>query len=194
MMFFLMAILPRLNRNEMDKTALQTSKTDSSKQWPYEVLKQFRLIFKAVQQHSQWVETHCGVTSAQLWALWELSKTPGLKVTELAKAMSIHHSTASNMLDKLAKKGLIMRERVSEDQRVVTVTLTQDGIELLNQVPTPPQGILQHALFDLPENVLKSLAKNLDVLVKEMKIKDDEAAMLPINPLPKKSPSHKRKV
>ncbi|PKD40992.1 MarR family transcriptional regulator [Methylomonas sp. Kb3] len=177
----------------MDKTALQTRKTDDSKQWPYEVLKQFRLIFKAVQQHSQWVETHCGVTSAQLWALWELSKTPGLKVTELAKAMSIHHSTASNMLDKLAKKGLILRERVSEDQRVVTVTLTQEGIDLLNQVPTPPQGILQHALFDLPENVLKSLAKNLDVLVQEMKIKDDEAAMLPINALPKKPLSPRKK-
>ncbi|MBD9360570.1 MarR family winged helix-turn-helix transcriptional regulator [Methylomonas fluvii] len=177
----------------MDKTALQTRKTDGSKQWPYEVLKQFRLIFKAVQQHSQWVETHCGVTSAQLWALWELSKTPGLKVTELAKAMSIHHSTASNMLDKLAKKGLILRERVSEDQRVVTVTLTQNGIELLNQVPSPPQGILQHALFDLPENVLKSLAKNLDVLVQEMKIKDDEAAMLPINALPKKPLSPRKK-
>ncbi|QBC26417.1 MarR family transcriptional regulator [Methylomonas sp. LW13] len=177
----------------MDKTALQTRKTDDSKQWPYEVLKQFRLIFKAVQQHSQWVETHCGVTSAQLWALWELSKTPGLKVTELAKTMSIHHSTASNMLDKLAKKGLILRERVSEDQRVVTVTLTQEGIELLNQVPTPPQGILQHALFDLPENVLKSLAKNLDVLVQEMKIKDDEAAMLPINALPKKPLSPRKK-
>jgi len=188
-----MAILPKINRNAMDKTALQTRKTDDSKQWPYEVLKQFRLIFKAVQQHSQWVETHCGVTSAQLWALWELSKTPGLKVTELAKAMSIHHSTASNMLDKLAKKGLILRERVSEDQRVVTVTLTQEGIELLNQVPTPPQGILQHALFDLPENVLKSLAKNLDVLVQEMKIKDDEAAMLPINALPKKPLSPRKK-
>lgn len=175
----------------MNKSALPTSNTDGSKQWPHEVLKQFRMIFKAVQQHSQWVETHCGVTSAQLWALWELSKNPGLKVTELAKAMSIHHSTASNMLDKLAKKGLIMRERVSQDQRVVTVMLTQDGIELLNQVSSPPQGILQHALFALPENVLKSLAKNLDVLVKEMQIKDDEAAMQPINPLPKKSPSAK---
>lgn len=183
-----------MNRNPTDKTALKTTDAEDSKQWPYEVLKQFRLIFKAVQQHSQWVETHCGVTSAQLWALWELSKSPGLKVTELAKAMSIHHSTASNMLDKLAKKGLIMRERVSQDQRVVTVTLTQDGIELLNQVPSPPQGILQHALFDMPVNVLESLAKNLEVLVKEMKIKDDEAAMQPINPLPKKSPSAKRKV
>jgi len=73
------------------------------------------------------------------------------------------------------------------------VTLTQEGIELLNQVPTPPQGILQHALFDLPENVLKSLAKNLDVLVQEMKIKDDEAAMLPINALPKKPLSPRKK-
>jgi DNA-binding MarR family transcriptional regulator len=183
-----------MNRSATDKTASKTTNVDDSQQWPYEVLKQFRLIFKAVQQHSQWVETHCGVTSAQLWALWELSKKPGLKVTELAKLMSIHHSTASNMLDKLAKKGLIMRERVSQDQRVVTVMLTLDGIELLNQVPSPPQGILQHTLFDLPENVLKSLAHNLEVLVKEMKIKDDEAAMQPINPIPEKSPSLKKKL
>lgn len=176
-----------MNRNAKDQTASNAATTDYSKQWSYEVLKQFRMIFKAVQQHSQWVETHCGVTSAQLWALWELSKNPGLRVTELAKAMSIHHSTASNMLDKLAKKGLIIRERISQDQRVVTVTLTPDGIELISQVPSPPQGILQHALFDMPETALKSLAKNLDVLIKEMKIKDDKAAMQPLNPLPKKS-------
>lgn len=183
-----------MNDNATDKTASNTTNVDDSQQWPYVVLKQFRLIFKAVQQHSQWVETHCGVTSAQLWALWELSKKPGLMVTELAKLMSIHHSTASNMLDKLAKKGLIMRERVSQDQRVVTVMLTLDGIELLKQVPSPPQGILQHTLFDLPENVLKSLADNLDVLVKQMKIKDDEAAMQPINPIPEKLPSLKKKL
>jgi DNA-binding MarR family transcriptional regulator len=176
--------------NPIDKTAANIADSpppEASKQWPHEVLKQFRLIFKAVQQHSQWVETHCGVTSAQLWALWELSKSPGLKVTELAKAISIHHSTASNMLDKLENKGLIVRERTSQDQRVVTLMLTPSGVELLNQVASPPQGILQHALFDLPENTLKSLAQNLAVLVKQMEIKDDEAAMLPINPLPNKS-------
>ncbi len=72
--------------------------------------------------------------------------------------------------------------------------LTLDGIELLKQVPSPPQGILQHTLFDLPENVLKPLAHNLDVLVKQMKVKDDEAAMQPINPIPEKSPSLKKKL
>lgn len=175
-----------MTRNNMKATASEIDDADDSKQWPYEVLKQFRMIFKATQQHSQWVETHCGVTSAQLWALWELSKNPGLKVTDLAKAMSIHHSTVCSLLDKLARKGLILRERISQDQRVVTVTLTQDGIELIDQAPSSPQGILQHALFDLPENVLKSLAKHLDTLVKAMEIKDEEAAMQPLNPLPRR--------
>ena len=71
----------------------------------HEALKRFRLVFKAIQQHSQWVEIQCGLTSAQLWMMSELSKSPGLKVTELAAAMSIHHSTACSLLDKLAKKG-----------------------------------------------------------------------------------------
>lgn len=166
---------------------------DNLKEWPYEVLKRFRLIFKAVQQHSQWVETRYGVTSAQLWAMWELSRNPELKVTELAKAMSIHHSTVSNLLDKLAKKGLVKRERVSLDQRVVTVSLTQDGIDLIAQAPAAPQGILQHALFNLPENVLESLAKDLDSLIEGMAIMDEEAAMQPLNPLPKGIRTAKKK-
>jgi DNA-binding MarR family transcriptional regulator len=175
-----------MNRNTKKTTSAEIDNSDDLNQWPYEVLKRFRLIFKAVQQHSQWVETNCGVTSAQLWALWELSEKPGLKVTELAKALSIHHSTASNMLDKMAKKGLIVRERISQDQRVVTLTLTEAGTQLINLAPSPPQGILQHSLFHLPENVLKSLAKDLDVLVRGMEIKDEAAAMQPLNPLQKK--------
>jgi len=181
-----------MNRNTK-KTVAETNNADDLKQWPYEVLKRFRLIFKAVQQHSQWVEAHCGVTSAQLWAMWELSEKPGLKVTDLAKSMSIHHSTASSLLNKLAKKDLITRERISQDQRVVTVTLTPAGSELIKRAPPTPQGILQHALFDLPEPVLKSLVKHLEVLVKEMEIKDEEASMQPLNLLPKTSRGIKKK-
>jgi DNA-binding MarR family transcriptional regulator len=153
----------------------------------YEVLKQFRLIFKAVQQHSQSVESECGLSSAQLWALWELLNRPGMKVTELANVMSIHHSTASNLLDKLAKKNLIVRERISEDQRVVTLQLTETGRNLLEKTKQSPQGILQQTLFGLPNDVLIALASNLDALISEMGIKDQDAAMEPINPIPGKS-------
>ena len=174
-----------MSLNTKKTTSVQINNDADLEQWPYAVLKRFRLIFKAVQQHSQWVEAHCGVTSAQLWAMWELSQNSGLKVTELAQAMAIHHSTASNMLDKLAKKGLIIRERVSHDQRVVTVTLTEAGCNLMGLAPSPPKGILQQSLFQLPETVLKSLAKDLDMLVDCMDIKDQSASMQPLDPLPK---------
>ncbi len=179
-----------MKRHSMETQLLETM--DDSKLWSYEALKRFRLIFKAVQQHSQQVETDSGVTSAQLWIMWELSKKPGLKVTEIANALSIHHSTASNLLDKLAKKGLILRERISLDQRVVTVSLTQSGIDLINQAPSPPRGLLQHALFELPASVAKSLVNNLDVLVDQMQIKDIDSAMQPLNPLPKGRKSKKK--
>lgn len=174
-----------MKRDAQKNAPSEACQVDDAEQWPYEALKRFRLIFKAVQQHSQWVETRCGVTSAQLWAMWELSVTPGLRVSDLAKAMSIHHSTTSNLLDKLARKGLIKRERVSDDRRVVTLNLTQEGVELIKQAPQPPKGILQHALFRLPRTATQSLVGDLDALIVEMEITDDDAEMQPINPLPK---------
>jgi DNA-binding MarR family transcriptional regulator len=151
----------------------------------FEALKRFRLILKAIQQHSQWVETKCGLSSAQLWLMSEIAKNPGSKVTELANALSIHHSTACSLLDKLAKKGLILRERISRDQRVVTIRLTEKGELLFDEAPAPAQGILQQALFELPDPILGSLTKNLDALINQMQIKDEDAAMQPINLNPK---------
>ena len=149
------------------------------------VLKRFRLIFKAVQQHAHWVEKNCGLSNAQLWVVWELAQNPGIRLTELAKIMTIHQSTASNLLEKLVKKGLVRREKRSEDQRVVSLFLTEAGLQVLASAPKPARGILQHALFNLPDTTLVSLAKNLDELIEAMGIRDDAAAMQPLAVLAK---------
>lgn len=149
--------------------------------WSYEVLKQFRAIFKAVQQHSQILDAQFGISAPQLWILWELSNNKGMKVTELAQKLSIHNSTTSNLLNKLAKKKLIHRERISEDQRVVTLHLTTDGHELLEKASQlSPRGILQQSLFDLSEDTLISLFGNMDVLITKMEINVSESVLEPI--------------
>lgn len=147
----------------------------------YEVLKRFRVIFKAVQQHAHWVETRCGLSNAQLWALWEISQNPGMRVTGLAEAMSIHQTTTSNLLDKLTKKGLVRRERISDDQRVVSLFLTDSGQQMLVQAPNPARGVLQNALFNLQDGTLASLEGNLDELIEMMDVKDEKAAMQPLD-------------
>jgi DNA-binding MarR family transcriptional regulator len=180
--------------NESTLQSLQGGARDAAEtveSGPHQVLRRFRLIFKAVQQHSQWVEARCGVSSAQLWVIWEIHNKPGIRVTELAEAMSIHQSTASNLLLKLTQKGLVARERDQQDQRVVSLYLTEQGNETLANAPPPAQGILQHALFQLPDTALESICANLDTLIAEMNISDKEAEMQPLTAMLKKTSKKK---
>lgn len=183
----------KLSVNNILKPDVSCHESDHKSQfWAFEVLKQFRLIFKATQQHSQWVESQYGVTSTQLWAIWEISRSSDLKVTDLAKAMSIHHSTVCSLLDKLVKKELVERKRISQDQRVVTLCLTKEGANLAAKATVAPQGVLQHAIFELSEDAVKTLATHLKLLVTAMNIHDEEAEMEPINAIPKRQKSHKK--
>jgi DNA-binding MarR family transcriptional regulator len=100
--------------------------------------------------------------------MWELNDAPGLKVSELSKALSIHQSTASNMLDKLEEKKLVRRERSGPDQRVVRLHLTDKGKDLITTAPKPAQGVLAEALGKLPDGDLRKLEHGLQTLVRTM--------------------------
>ncbi len=145
-----------------------------------EALRQFRVIFGAVRQHYQDVEKACGVSGAQIWALSALRDSPGLKVSELAQALSIHASTASNLLDKLEKAGHVRRERNSADQRVVRLYLTEAGLQVVDRAPRPLTGILTHALSSLPEATLARLNDDLRALIAQMDTADVRDAQTPL--------------
>jgi DNA-binding MarR family transcriptional regulator len=174
------------NQSRNDRSRPTDTMTAMDHSLSFEALKRFRMVFRAVQQHSLRVEQRCGLTSAQLWAMSELAARPGQRVSELAHAMSIHASTASNLLDKLERKGLIEKQRQRDDQRVVLLTATPAGLNLLELAPSPATGILQSALFLLSPETLQSLIVNLDTLVAAMKIDDDGAALQPLSTGPER--------
>ena len=144
------------------------------------ITKQLRILFRAVQAHSRTVEKMCGLSSAQLWMLYEVSLSDGIKVSELATALSIHRSTSSNMLDKLEKKNLISRDRSKSDQRSVHIYITQQGKELLAQAPSPPQGQLSNTLTKLTSEQVTNLETSLQVFVDTLHFDDVKASMTPI--------------
>lgn len=133
-----------------------------------DTLAKFRLVINSTKRHYKWIEQQTGVNGALVWALWELHQSPGLKVSEIADAMAIHQSTASNLLDKLQEKGLVKRDRSTDDQRVVRLFLTRSGKALIARVPQPARGLLQEALFRLPSDSLQRLNQLLDELLREM--------------------------
>lgn len=159
----------------------ETLDSESREERARRVLQTLRIMFRSVQAHSRWVEKQCGVSATQLWALWELFAEPGRNLAQLGTALSIHPSTASNLIDKLRKKGLVRKQRSGPDQRVVRLYVTPAGSELLAQAPRPAQGALIDALGRLSDQSLYQISAGLAELLAVMKVKDVSAALQPLS-------------
>jgi len=140
-------------------------------------LKHFRIVFSSVKRHFRRVESQCGVSGSQLWVLWELHTTPGLKVSELAKKLSVHQSTTSNLIEKLVKKDLITKQRQEDDQRVVRLYLTTKGKDVVAKAPSAPRGVLTEALDHMSNQDLIKLHQSLETLTSQIKLKDEHDAL-----------------
>jgi DNA-binding MarR family transcriptional regulator len=144
-----------------------------------EVLEQFRIIFRSIRRHYRSVQERSGISGALLWALAQVAANPGGQVGDLARALAIHQSTASNLLRRLGSRGLVARRRrQGADQRTVQLFATAKGLRTLQRAPQPLIGVLQQALSDLPGPALESLHRQLATLIPAMKVKSLQARSL----------------
>jgi DNA-binding MarR family transcriptional regulator len=145
------------------KFAGQTGAAASSS--PTRVLRQFRVVFNAVKTHFRNVEKTAGIGGSQLWALSVVQQRPGISVGELARALDVHQTTASNLLKSLAAQGLIAMDRNGTDRRAVTVTLLPAGEVRLGSAPAPFAGVLPDALATLDAGTLARMEHDLNILI-----------------------------
>jgi len=114
-----------------------------------EIMQSLRRIFKAIQVYSQEVSQKFGITGPQLWTLKALSANGSLPLGQLSKMMYLHPSTITGVVDRLEKKGYVVRDRVHEDRRVVMVQLTPNGRKVIRRAPSPIQGKMIYGLRKL---------------------------------------------
>lgn len=143
------------------------------------VLRHFRTIFNAVKTHFQQVEKSAGIGGAQVWALSVVQTTPGIGVGELARAMDIHQTTASNLVRALVESGRLQSVRSETDRRAVRLYLTPLGTHTLLTAPGPFSGVLPQALSQLDAQTLTRLDQDLQTLLRILKA-DDHAAQTPL--------------
>jgi len=174
-----MAVKKNLTSQNSTLTKKKSAKAERN-ELAKNIVQDLRVVVRTIQAHSRWVEKQCGVSSVQLWAMWELFSSPGQKVSDLSRSLSIHQSTASNMLDKMEEKELIRRDRSGPDQRVVQLFLTKKGSDLLSVAPRPAQGAVQDALNRMSDEQLNILKRGLDSLISHMSVSEEGAELKPI--------------
>jgi len=144
------------------------------------VLRQFRQVFNAVKAHFQQVEKTVGIGGAQVWALSVVRDNPGIGVGALARTMSIHQSTASNLVRTLIDREMVLGVKEGADRRAVQLSLLPAGAKVLKQAPGPFAGLLPDALKSLPPETLARLSEDLGQLI--VAIAADEAgASIPLS-------------
>lgn len=171
---------PGLNSEDTPAASAATSPGQTKR---LEVLKQFRVLLRSIKRHYQWIEKECGMSGAQLWAMAEIAEAPGIKVSDLARQLGVHLSTASNMLRRLEDLSLVKRIRTGTDHRVVQLEITSKGAKILSKAPRPLVGVLQQALADLPQRRLDTLHAELGEVIRLMKFKDIKAQTTPLSDL-----------
>ena len=154
-------------------------KTPGADEAAAQVLRRFRVVFNAVRSHFRAVETKAGISGAQLWALSVVHAHPGIGVGDLARAMDVHQSTASNLLRVLVEKNLVSAERGGEDRRAVQLQATARAGRLLAKAPGPFTGVLPEALGRLDKATLARLDRDLARLITELGA-DDRGATIPL--------------
>ena len=143
------------------------------------VLRQFRIVFNSVKTHFRQVERQAGVGGAQLWALSVIERRPGIGVTELARELDIHQSTASNLIKTLCERGMAVAAREGMDRRSVSLRIQPAGQEVLKSAPMPFAGVLPDALSSLDPATLSRLEHDLSKLIALLEA-DEASARVPL--------------
>ncbi|MCR4823223.1 MAG: MarR family transcriptional regulator [Treponema sp.] len=73
-----------------------------------------------------------------MMVMWEHKS---LKVGEISKLLYLDTGTLSPLLRSMEEKGLLKRVRSSDDERVVTISITEEGLALQEKALSVPQAM-----------------------------------------------------
>ena len=99
----------------------------------YEGLAEFRYALRQFLAFSEAATREVGVTPSQYQAMLVIKSFPGPAITigELAGQMLLQHHGAVQLVDRLARIGLVERRPSTTDRRSVLIALTAKGKRLL---------------------------------------------------------------
>jgi DNA-binding MarR family transcriptional regulator len=113
-------------------------------------------------------QSELGLSSAQLFVLSELGKTPAISLGELADRTHTDQSSVSVVVARLVDAGLVERERAGEDARRLELSLSRAGRGVVQRSPAVMQEKIVQAVEKMPAAEQKRFADSFSRLLDEI--------------------------
>ena len=127
------------------------SKNAMATEYAAEILQSLRRIIRSIDQHNKQLSREYHMTIPQLVCLRQLAQNSEVTAGHLARTVFLSRATVTGILDRLERKGLIIRTRSSKDRRKVFIGLTPAGQKLTKEMPWPLQERFAQSLASLSE-------------------------------------------
>ncbi|MBU9726379.1 MarR family winged helix-turn-helix transcriptional regulator [Diplocloster modestus] len=113
----------------------------------------------------------------ELFLLWLLYREKEVNMTRAAEYMNVPLNTATGIVGRLEKRGIVLRVRSEEDKRVVTIQLSTKGMEqilaIINEIMYYGTKVLEN--FSQEElNLFFRMMDKLKIVMKEEKEKQTQ--------------------
>ena len=126
---------------------------------------------KLFEKHVQELHEDKTSTFMQFSALKFLKMNENNTVGDIAAYLRLSKSSATQLIERLAKSGLVDRIDDKEDRRIVHVVITQTGIEKLIEMKKRFIGKMAELLKEVPEADLKELVRRQTILIETLQQK-----------------------
>ena len=131
-------------------------------------------------------------TIAQYRALVVLASRGPRRIVDLAEALDVAPSTAGRMCDRLVRKGLVRRHRARGDRRVVVVSVTPAGRQVVDDATSRRRELIADILARLPASGQRAVAQALRAFADAAgEVPDDQwPSAVPTLRVPRRAPGH----
>jgi DNA-binding MarR family transcriptional regulator len=110
-----------------------------------EVLMQFLKKYNKMES-ARYTYRNYPLTMSEIYYILAIRNNRKISMTDLAKNVEVNLSTATSMIDKLTRNGLVERIRDLEDRRQVLVQLTPEGSVVYNSIIESRKIIMEKIL------------------------------------------------
>jgi DNA-binding MarR family transcriptional regulator len=108
--------------------------------------------------------TNGAVTFAQLKLLKMVSMAAGYTVSDVAEFLGVSTAAASRAVDRLVRRGLLERHEGTQDRRLVELSLTAHGHEIIEQYDAAADRVLRRVFRTYAPDALQQAGEFLDRL------------------------------
>lgn len=137
-----------------------------------QIIMRLRQILQEMSKHSKFILENHKITVPQLICLHEIYEHGPISIGALTKIVYLNNSTVTGIIDRLEKRELVRRTRISKDRRQVHVEITEPGIKFIDQAPKPIKDQFVDRIVSMDAEKIALILWSLEMLVVMLENRD----------------------